>query len=138
MDASALRRTEDNLSSALQAIAGLAAVLQADPLIRGTAGVPARLRAILDRALDERTIPEVISEGEKLERAFLVVRRGDLSKDLRLDIDKQRRESFAKEAPAPQPSSSRIKNLRADIERIDRRLAMLGAAAPTTPPPGAN
>jgi hypothetical protein len=137
MEARALRGAENDLSLAIRAIAGLAAVLQKDPLIRGTDSVPARLKAILDRALDGRTIPEVVSEGEKLERAFLMALRADRSAQLRSEIEKRRRQALGENA-LPERSSGQIKQLRVDIERLDRRLAMLGAEAPTTPPPGAN
>jgi predicted RNase H-like nuclease (RuvC/YqgF family) len=101
----------------------------------GASTVPARLQAILDRALGGRTIAEVIREGEKLERGFLVAFREDLAKELGSEIEKQRRETSDQEAQATQRSDSRIKDLRAEIERLELRLAMLAAA---TPAPGAH
>jgi hypothetical protein len=137
MEPSAPRRTEGSLSSALQAIAGLVAVLQVDPLIPGTDSVPARLRTILERALGGRTIMEVTREGEKLERAFLLALRDDRSKRLRSEIEKQQREAYDQAARALQRSSSRIRHLRADIERFDRRLARLDADTLGPRPPDA-
>jgi hypothetical protein len=138
MHPSVLLRTEDNLSSALQAVVRFPAILQADPLVPGTDSVPARFQTMLDRALGGRTIMEVIREGEKLERAFLVTLREDRSKQLRSEIEKQSSETSAREAAALQRANSRTRDLRADIERVDRRLAKLDANTPAPRPPDAH
>jgi hypothetical protein len=122
MDDAALFRTADNVSSAVQAIAGLAAALQEDPLIRGVDSVPARLRKILETALEERSVAGVIRDGDKLEGAFLSGRRRHLTQELDDEIERHRSEMSGQGTASPE-----IRRLRANIERIDRRLALLHA-----------
>jgi hypothetical protein len=107
------------------------------PLVRGTDSVPARLRTILDRALEGRTVAEVIREGATLERAFLVALRDDRAKQHRSEIDERQRETASREATVPQRSSSRIEDFRAEIARVERRLAMLDVDTPAPRPPDA-
>ncbi|MGH6897577.1 MAG: hypothetical protein ACREJ5_13690 [Geminicoccaceae bacterium] len=143
MQAAALLRTKDRLRSAVQAILGLAALLQKAPLVRGIDSIPGRLKRALDVALEGRTMSEVVDEGEWLERAFLTALREELSSQLRSEIERQWSEAAeqgtaAQGTAAPERPSGRVRRLRAEMERIDRRLALLEADRPRPPAPGAN
>jgi hypothetical protein len=118
LDRSALQRIEEDLSSASRTIGGLTAFLQRDPLMRGLDTVPERLKVILAAALQGRSIAVVVPEGERLERAFLLALRQDVSARLRSEMAERR-------AQRPTQLSHEAQRLRAYIRRITGRLAML-------------
>jgi hypothetical protein len=124
MHAATIREVEENLVSAADAIARLPALLQEDPFERSD-DVPQRLAGILGNALAGRTMSEVMREGAAAERAFLLELRADLLQRLRAEMRGSEQTADASEPPNP-----RISRLRADIERIDERLALLRALPP--------
>jgi hypothetical protein len=134
MDPTVMHQLKVKLAFASRAIAELGLYLQED-LVLPAGSVPKRLRTILRNATAERSVAEVMSDGEKSERSFLPRLRTHLTQELDAEI---RSEASGLEGTAPRPSSARIRELRLDIERVDRRLAMLGAEGHTPPQPGAN
>jgi len=136
-EAIAISRAAENLSFAMEAIAGLAGLLQHDVFFRDHETVVAALKRILGRALPGRTISEVMRDGEKVERAFLPALRAHLMHQLQAEIER-RRETSEQDAAAPQRPSREAQRFRGYIERIERRLAMLEGGAPEPARPGAN
>lgn len=131
MDAAVVQEVEVRVSSAVNAIAGLTVFFQKDPLLRrNESALRRRVRNMLDRALEGRTIVQVLREGEAAEHAFLPVLREELMRQLRSEMTERSDEAAKQGTAAPKRPSSRIRRLRADIERIDRRLDLLEASAP--------
>jgi hypothetical protein len=138
MDAAAVMDVAASLGSAANAIAGLAAVLQRDFLVPSDT-IPARLKKILDAALEGRSVAEVVRDGPAAERGFLPVLRDELARQLRAETD--RGGILEPGTAVPKRPSARIRELRAKIERIDGRLDRLDASAgpkERAAPPGAN
>ena len=130
MVAPSVSETERKLSSAIAAVAGLGAILQQEPFFGGSESVPARLRRMLKAALQGRTVADVVSAGDRLEGAFLTLLSSTRSEKLRSEIAKSQDRTSRQPAPAPNWPNLRIRDLQADIERIDRRLALLQPDAP--------
>jgi hypothetical protein len=78
---------------------------------------------------------EVLRDGEKGEREFLPRLRTEYARQLQIEIERSRGESPERNAPASQRPSREAQRLHGLIERIELRLAMLEAEAPTPPPP---
>ena len=137
-EAIAISRAGENLSFAMKAIAGLAGLLQRDLFFWDHETVVASLKRILSRALPGRTLSEVMRDGEKVERPFLPKLRAQLTHELQAEMERSRGETSEQDAAARRRPSREAQRLRADIERIDRRLALLEASAPAPLPPSAD
>jgi hypothetical protein len=118
MHPAAIREVKQNLVSAAYTIARLSALLWEEPFFPRADDAPGRLARILGSALTGRTVSEVLHEGPRAERAFLVALRVDLSQRLQTEMRASEQATAASKPPSP-----RIRRLRADIERIDRRLS---------------
>jgi hypothetical protein len=138
MEAGVVRELKVRLAFASRAIAELPLYLQNDLLPRGGDSVSRRLGSILNHALAGRAVAEVISDGEKVERAFLPKLRAHLIHELQAEMEGSRGETSQQDDVAPQRQSGEAQRLRGFIERIDRRLAMLETEAPAPPPAGAD
>jgi hypothetical protein len=127
-EAIAISRAAENLSSAMEAIAGLAGLLQHDLFFWDHEIVVAWLERILGRALPGRTMSDVMRDGEKVEREFLPELHTQLMHQLQVEIER-RRETSEQDAATPQRPSRKAQRLRGYIERIQRRRAMVEGGA---------
>jgi hypothetical protein len=125
----------------MKAIAGLAGLLQHDVFFWDHEIVVVWLNRILGRALQGRTISEVMRDGEKVEREFLPKLRAQLMHQLQVEMERRRDETSERESTKPQRPSRETRRLRGYIQRIDSRLALLetsGPAGDKMVPPGAD